>query len=106
MARRVLLGITAAGMVLAGVFAVPGLALSGSLVAVTALLLACTQTQEEPKPSFALARLSALTVGVVLLGAFLLKTHSPWGFLWLLGPGFLLAAPVFLRWFAESARKP
>ncbi|GBC79964.1 hypothetical protein HRbin09_01191 [bacterium HR09] len=106
MARRVLLGIAAAGMALAGVFAVPLPALLGALAAVTALLLACTHTKEAPKPSFALAWLSALTVGVVLFGAFLLKTHSPWGFLWLLGPGFLLAAPVFLRWFGESAPKP
>ncbi|MFN3413291.1 MAG: hypothetical protein ACK42L_04435 [Thermoanaerobaculum sp.] len=106
MATRVLLGIAATGMVLAGFFALAGLALLGTLAAVTALLLACTQTQETPKPSFALAWLSALTVGVVLLGAFLLKSHSPLGFLWLLGSGFLLAAPVFLRWFAGSTREP
>lgn len=107
MVTRAWLGILAGGVAVAGVLGPPVLALCGVLAAVTALLAACVfQNESEIRPTWGLVGSWTLTVAVVLLGAFFFKAASPLGFLWLLGPGFVLAAPLFLAFFARSLRKP
>ncbi len=107
MATRLLLGVVAGGIALAGLSLHPLVALAGILAALLSLLASCARAEaEEPSPSRGSVWACGLTLAAVLLGALFLRGRSPVGFLWLLGPGFVLAVPLFLAFFARSFRKP
>lgn len=105
MGFRVSLAMVAFGLLLVAMPLPPLAALAGVLAAVAALLDACRRSGGSPSPSPRTVGLATALVATVLGGAFILEGSAPGGFFWLLGPSFLLAAPIFLSRFASDSRK-